>query len=195
LEVHAWPIVLVIDRDGLELARVSDSSPMLRERLQSYLTGVGPRKIAAAVTQPTTTPSTTRAARLLRLAEGLLNQNKADQSMKLLEEALRLQPQSTNVNLAIIRAEIQLSHGYEALSILRQIPADELPADRRGLLEGEIFMSLEKWEDAKRLLTAVAVNKSESRRVHELLAQIYEHQKDWQRAAMEYRAANQATEE
>ena len=192
--VHAWPAVLVLQGDGTILARLGGATESLALRLEPYL-DFATRKIdrsaldqQLAAQRPEAEESAKKAARLGQIASALLEQGKAEQAQKVLDQAIKLQPQSMMLKVAMIRALTLSKRASDALAILEGLPANALAPEEQGLLRGSVLVSMERWDEAKTALLAAVKHKPDLAEGHYLLGRIYEHEQHWQQAAQEYRA-------
>jgi predicted CXXCH cytochrome family protein len=159
LEVRGWPTILVIAKDGLEIARLGGAVETLPVKLPPYLDFAAGRIDRAS--------ATTRAA-ATRPAVG------DDPARRAVRDIERL--------LAAGRAK-------DALDLLVNLPDGTLPNWQHNLLGAKTLIALNRWAEAKAAATAALQQRETLRDAHYLLGQIYEHEKDFAKASAAYRAA------
>lgn len=196
-DVHAWPTAMVVQSDGRQIAKITATSESLALRLQPYLDLATAKGDPAAIKQQLAQqaiaaedPAKT-ATRLLHAAERMLADGKAEQSDKLLTDAIQAHPDSIPLKVQRIKTALQLKRGYVAYNLLDRLPANSLPIPQHELLRGEALVLMERWADAKAALTTALGSEANSGQAHYLLGQVYEHEQDWQKAAQEYRAMHE----
>jgi tetratricopeptide (TPR) repeat protein len=199
LGVRGWPMVLVLRPDGLEVTRVSGDATFLAMKIPAYLDRAAGRIDEKALQQQLATlpvvegDAGKRIARDLRVARVLLDESRPQQALAFLDrdaKALAGTPQSK-----ALRAEalIQLKKPDDALSILDQIPSnDVLKPGQIELLRAQAFVVQERWYLAKPLLESALDKSPDLVQAHRLLGQVYEQEQNWAKAAEHYRAASDA---
>jgi predicted CXXCH cytochrome family protein len=194
--LHVWPTVVVVQSDGAQLTRMGGAPQSLATELSAWL-DLAARKIDRATLDqrlakqnPWEEEPARRAGRLLQMGQRLLNDNNPDAARRLLAEALRIQPDSTPVQAALIAALTQLNRPKEAADLLAKLAPNVLPPWQEALLRARVMIVTNKWDQAKvHLLESIKQNPDVAE-THYLLAQYYERSKDFPKAAEEYRAAH-----
>jgi tetratricopeptide (TPR) repeat protein len=124
----------------------------------------------------------------------LREQGQAEEALALLADGLKLQPDSVPLQVERVRALADLKQATLTLDLLKRLPAGALPAWEPELLRGRMLAALGQWDEARRLAAAVLAGaKSDSplrSAAHYLMGTIYEHDRNWEKAAQEYRAAH-----
>jgi predicted CXXCH cytochrome family protein len=192
LQIHGWPIVLVIDRQGAELARLSGAPISLAIRLQGYLS-------AADNPEQTTPPQPIahiiddgqhrRIEQYLSLARQF-KQADPPQARKVLEEALALHPDAPLLQLALAQTLIELNDAQAALTLLAQIQTQSAEqAHARDMLQAQALISLDRWDDAEPIVESLISQGSDQPDLYQLLGDLRAHQGRWREAAEAYRQA------
>jgi thioredoxin-like negative regulator of GroEL len=185
--VHGWPATVVVRVDGAEVARVGGAPESLAFRMGAYL-----ELAEGKAGKPSSRPviigdgKAKSPAGDLKVAEELMAKGQAEQARKVLEEALGRSPNAVQLRVGLIKAMAQLRRS-EALGMLDKLPKDALGADEMEVLRGRVLMGISRWSDAKTVLLGVVGRRPEMVEAHYLLGQVYEHEKDWEKAAREYR--------
>ena len=178
LEVRGWPLALVLRGDGLELARVSGS--LMALKLTGYLGGEEP------ATRPAEADAAQMAARDVRVARALLDDGRSEQALAFLE---RSGAGKSGEGLALRAAAlIELKRFADAAPLVQQLSADKAMTAQAGLLQGRLLIAQEKWDEARDALEA-CVKTPAPAEAHRLLGSVYAHEKNWEKAAEEYRLA------
>ena len=212
LGVVVWPATLVVRDDGEVVAHRGGAPLSLTLELQAYL-DLAMKKIdretlgvrLAAVNDnsrgraidlspvPGDGPGP-RAAWLLQMGRQLREQGRAEEALALLADGLKLQPDSVPLQVERIRALADLKQATLVLDLLKHLPAGALPAWEPELLRGRMLAAQGQWDEARRLAAAVLAGASDGSPLHSaahyLMGTIYEHERNWEKAAQEYRAAN-----
>ncbi len=212
LGVAVWPATLVVQEDGVVVAHRGGAPLSLTVELQAYLDLAlkridreGLRVRLAAVTDdprgraknspplPGDGPGP-RAAWLLEMGRKLREQGQAQEALALLADGLKLQPDSILLQVERIRALADLKQATLALDLLKHLPAGAMPAWEPELLRGRMLAALGQWDEARRLTDAVLAGAKRDSPLlgaaHYLMGTIYEHDRNWEKAAQEYRAAH-----
>ncbi len=195
LGVEVWPTTLVIQADGRVLAHMGGAAPSrtlevaayldlatnqidsgtLKQRLvQAGLIGDGPQK---------------RAAWYLQMGRKLLGEGKADEARKTLADGLNSEPESIDLQVEMIRALVELKQANEAMEAIEKLPHDGVSAWERDLLRGRAIALQGNWSEARRLAESVLNQKPDLGEAHYFMGTVYEHDREWEKAAEEYRAA------
>lgn len=199
LGVHGWPMVLVLQPDGLEIARISGDATFLAIKLPAYLERAAGRIDEKTMQQRLAARPVVEAdpgkriARDLRVARVLLDENRPQQAIAFLDRDAKMLANTPESKALRAEALIQLKKADDALNVLDQIPAnDVVRPGQMDLLRAQAFMVQERWDLAKPLLES-ALNKSpDLAQAHRLLGQIFELEQNWAKAAEHYRAASEA---
>jgi hypothetical protein len=123
LDVHGWPTALVVQSDGLEVARIGGASESLALKLGPYLELAARTLDRAAVQRKLATNTIVGegAARELFEARRLISAAKPREALKLLEKAFERHPDSVDLRVATARALIDLGHYDDAKSVLKAV--------------------------------------------------------------------------
>ncbi|WP_428937943.1 cytochrome c3 family protein [Fontivita pretiosa] len=194
LQIHGWPMGLVLQSDGTEIARIGGAPESFVLKLRPYLDLASGRIDATALAKQLASTRTvgstrSRASRELRLAEQLLDAGRAAEALPLLTESLKSDPDSVPLRVMLIRALARAGRGADAIAQLSRLPADALPPGQAELLRAEAYIAMDRWADAKAAATRASELAPDSPQAHLLLGRIYENERDWQNAAIHYRAA------
>ncbi len=212
LGVAVWPATLVVQDDGVVVAHRGGAPLSLTVELQAYL-DLAMNKIDRATLRtrlaavnddsrgrandkpllPGDGPGP-RAAWLLEMGRKLREQGQAQEALALLADGLKLQPDSIPLQVERIRALADLKQATLALDLLKRLPVGALPAWEPELLRGRMLAALGQWDEARRLAAAVLAGATNDSPLldaaHYLMGTIYEHDRNWEKAAQEYRAAH-----
>jgi predicted CXXCH cytochrome family protein len=213
--VAAWPATVVVQADGVVVAHVGGAPLSLTVELQAYL-DLATKKIdrealrtrLAAVKDDSGKQANSyspllgdgpgpRAAWLLQMGRKLREQGQTQEALALLADGLKLQPDSVPLQVERIRALADLKQATLALDLLKRLPPGAMPAWEPELLRGRMLAALGQWDEARRLVTAVLAGAGSDSSLcgaaHYLMGTIYEHDRNWEKAAQEYRAAHTTT--
>jgi predicted Zn-dependent protease len=179
------------------VARISGAPESLALRLAPYVdlaagkvavTSDDPRSLGAAVVGDK--PDAARVWQLA-VARQLLAEGQADRAVRLLGDAVKADPASIPLRLAMVEALASSGQGRDALTWLESLPPHALKADPApmALLRARVLVSLEQRDEAQRTLEGLARTTPLPPEGHDLLGQLYERRGEWQKAAHEYRAA------
>jgi len=164
-------------------------------KLRPYLELAGGRINAEALARQLASTRTVgggtrpRPSRELRLAEQLLDAGRAAEALPLLIEAVKSNPDSVPLRVMLIRASARAGRGADAIALLSRLSADALPLGQAELLRAEAYIAMDRWADAKAAATRALELAPHSPQAHLVLGRIYENERDWQNAAIHYRAA------
>lgn len=193
--LHVWPTTVVIQSDGAQVARLGGAPQSFPNELNAWI-DLAAKKIdrttlnqRLAKHDPWDDEPSQRATRLFQTAQRLLQENNLEAARRTLAEALRLQPDSAPIQASLITTLVQLKRPKEAMDLLAKLPANVLAPWEESLLRGRVMLAMNRPDQAKtHLLNAVKLNPDHPD-AHYLLAQVYEREKDYAKAAAEYRAA------
>jgi tetratricopeptide (TPR) repeat protein len=150
LDVHGWPTVLVLQSDGLEVARIGGCSESLALKLGPYLELAARTVDRAAVERKLTTNAIVGegAGRDLLEAQRSISDKKPNEALKLLGQAIERRPESINLRLATARALIDLGRDDEAKNVLRVILDHSPDLPEAHYLMGLIHEHAGDWQAA-----------------------------------------------
>lgn len=194
--VEAWPTILVVRSDGSEAARLGGGAESLALKLDAYTDYAAQKIDRAALAERTAKPGVVsdgperESTRQLQLAQKLLDENKPEEALKLLIQALQAQPRSIRLRMGIVKIMIEHGRAADAIRILEQVPAGELPPGRHELLRAKALIALNQNEPARAALAEALRRDASLGEAHYLLGQIHEREGQWENAAREYRAAH-----
>jgi predicted CXXCH cytochrome family protein len=196
LGVEVWPATLVVQDDGVLVTHVGGAPLSLTVELGAYL-DLAMRKIDRAALNRRLAEHdlvgdgpVERAAWHLQMGRKLLEEGKAEEARAILADGLRFQPGSADLQVEMVRALAELKQAEQAMNLVKQLPAGAMPAWEQDLLCGRMLAVLGQWDEARRLVAAVLQQKPDLGEAHYLMGMIYEHDRDWEKAAQEYRAAH-----
>jgi predicted Zn-dependent protease len=162
LAVHGWPTALVIQSDGLQVARIGGAPESFAFKLAPYL-DVATKKLDRVIVEaqlaakpkmvsdgPDRLPT-----RQLQIARKLLDDGNPREAQKVLIQALAAQPDSVLLKLAM----------------------------------AQTLIALDRWDDARNLLQGLLEKSPQTPEAHFLLGKVYEHADNAQGAFNEYRTA------
>jgi Flp pilus assembly protein TadD len=195
LDVHGWPLAVVLDRTGLEMARLTGGGNLLATKMRAYLSmadgQINQQQLAAELNPgplPKASP-TTQAVRDLRVATMMVQQRKAEQAITYLN-----QTKSTSPTAQVVRAKalVQLGQPDEALRTVDRLQPGSVPAADVELVRAMAWVAAERWSLARPLLEQYVVQHPEVAEAHMLLGKIYERDGNLPGAVEQYKAAGQA---
>lgn len=197
LNVRAWPTLLIVQSDGLVVARIHGASPTLALKLKSYLRdpqtsgngGVTPN--GRADVAPIDISPEGIAERYRRVARRLIDEGRAQQADRVLDEGLALHPDATPLRILKVETLVQLGQAGDAMILLDQLNGDALDPTMRAVLRSRALIAAERWDEARRELTAALADHADIAELHELMGRIHEHHQQWQEAAEAYRTARE----
>jgi predicted CXXCH cytochrome family protein len=200
LGVAVQPAVLVVGDDGVVVAHVAGAPPSLTLELEAYL-DLAMRQIdrqtlheRLAEYRLVSDGPANRAVWLLQMGQDLREQGRAEEARALLTEGLKLQPDFVALRVELIRVLADLKQAQQVMSLVPQLPAGAMPSWEQNLLCGRMHAVLGEWEQARLLAAAVLREKADLGAGHYLMGMVYEHDRDWEKAAAEYRAAGSGNE-
>lgn len=199
LDVHGWPTALVLRPDGLQVARIGGAPESLVLKLGPYLdlasgaAGQADLEQRLATNGVVSDGPTRRASRDRQLAEKLLSEAKPADALKLLNESLKIEPDSLPLSVLRIRALLAMNKGTDVIAALSKIQPDALPPGQHDVLRARAMIAMKRRADAKQILLETVARVPDLAEAHYVLGTLYEQDGDWQNAAKEYRAASPAS--
>ncbi len=196
LGVAVWPATLVVQANGVVVAHVGGAPLSLTVELQAYLDLATKQIDRTELTQRLAQRElladgpTTRATWHLQMGRKLREEGKAEEARTMLADGLKFQPNATELWAEMVRVLADLKQAQQVMDLLNLLPVGAVPVWEQNLLRGRMSAVLGQWDQAKRLAGAVLKEKPDLPEAHYLMGQIYEHDRDWEKAAQEYRAAN-----
>ncbi len=196
LGVAVWPATLVVQANGVVVAHVGGAPLSLTVELQAYLDlatkQIDRTELAGRLAQRELLADgpATRATWHLQMGRKLREEGKAEEARTILADGLKFQPNSTELWAEMARTLADLKQADQTMDLLNLLPAGAMPVWEQNLLRGRMSAALGQWDQAKRLAAAVLKEKPDLPEAHYLMGRIYEHDRDWEKAAQEYRAAN-----
>ena len=195
LDARGWPLVIVLDSTGLEIARLTGEPDLLATKLRAYLQlaagQIDKQTLAAdlATTPVAQADAKTQLARDLRAARLLMQQGKATQAIAYIDEMRTTVPEAQ-----VIRAKalVLLNKPDDALRIVDRLKRGSAPDADVELVRAMALISLERWYLARPLLEQYIITNPGVAEAHMLLGSIYEHDNNWPKAAEQYKAASEA---
>jgi tetratricopeptide (TPR) repeat protein len=199
LGVEVWPATVVVQANGVVVAHVGGAPLSLTMELQAYLDlatkKIGRTELSRRLAQRELLGDgpATRATWHLQMGRKLREEGKAEEARTMLADGLKFQPNSTELWIEMVRVLADLKQAEQTTDLLKLLPAGAMPAWEQNLLRGRMSAVLGQWDQAKRLAAAALQEKPDLPAAHYLMGQIYEHDRDWEKAAQEYRAANKTS--
>jgi predicted CXXCH cytochrome family protein len=198
LGLYAWPATLVIQPDGTQLAHLSGTPQHLTAELEAYLDFAAGRIDQAMLNRKLATRQVAddgadkKVAAYHDLAELLMAEGKPEQARVMLVDALKLRPDLPSLQVSMVKALLQLKRTDDAAAVLNKLPPGATPDWQRNLLRARLLLARNQWQQAKAALADVLKARPDLSEAHYAMAEIYEHERDWQKAAESYRAARAA---
>jgi TolA-binding protein len=195
MDVHVWPTTLVVKSDGTLAAHLAGMSGSIATDLPAYLDlAVGKidqdalNKRLAQHDVVSDSPQQ-QAARHLQVAMRLLDSGQVDEAKAELLEGLKNAPQDPALQITCARAYVIIDQPKDALDVLSKITPGSVPQWQINLLKGRALLTMEKWSDAEAVLPDAIKLNPEPAEAHYLLGICYQHDKQFERAAEEFRLA------
>ena len=199
LGVEVWPATLVVQADGVLVMHVGGAPLSLTMELEAYL-DLAVKKIdrtelsrRLAQRELLGDGPATRAAWHLQMGRKLREEGKAEEARTMLADGLKFQPNSVELRAEMVRAMADLKQAEKVIDLVRLLPAGAMPAWEQDLLRGRMLAILGQWDEARRMAAAALKDKPDLGEAHYLMGMVYEHDRDWEKAAQEYRAAHAAS--
>jgi predicted CXXCH cytochrome family protein len=196
LGVEVWPATLVVQADRMLVAHVGGAPLSLTVELQAFL-DLAAQKIdrealnrRLAERELVGDGPAQRAAWHLQMGRKLREEGKAEEARTILAGGLKFLPNSVDLRVEMARALADLKQAEQVMDLLKQLPAGALPTWEQDLLRGRMLTVLDQWDEARRLAAAVLKEKPDLGEAHYLMGMVYEHDRDWEKAAKEYRTAH-----
>jgi thioredoxin-like negative regulator of GroEL len=193
--VHVWPTTVVVDPTGNQVAHIAGLSQSCATDLKAYLDFAAHKIDQATLTKSLTSHdvvadnSEQAAARHLQVAKRLIEGRELDAARSQIEQGLKLKPDDASLRLALAKLMLLQNQPKEALSVLDQLPASVAPPWQIGTLRGRALIGLERWDEAKKLLSDCTNLNPDPAEAHYLLGLVYQHENDWTHAAKSFRKA------
>jgi predicted CXXCH cytochrome family protein len=194
--VYGWPVTLVVSSDGSELARIRGTPQSLAMKLTAYLDFAAQRIDAQQLAEKISRDEPAEASdlskktqRMLATARQLLADGNVEQARSVLTEALKLEPRSAPLLVAMVDTLIELKQGRFAIGTIARIPQGAMPQAELDVLRARIYISIAQWPRAKELLEKALLADPNLAAAHLQMARVLEHEKNWQQAAHHYRLA------
>lgn len=198
--VRVWPTTLVIAADGKLLAHIGGRPASYSKDLSAYLDFAAGKLDQAALEKTLAahhvvgSTQTDIAKRHLQLAQRLMARGDFEPARIELEKGLKMQPDDAMLQLTLARVDLVTRKADEALKLVDSIPANQLPAWRLNAVRGRAMVALGQWDKARQVLNnAVALNPDPAE-VHYALGLVYEHEKDFTKAAEAFKLAFETSE-
>ena len=199
--VHVWPTTVVITKTGAQAAHIAGLPASFGTDLEAYLDFAAGKIDQAALDKRLSAhdivadSAEQKASRHVEVAMRLAEKGLKDQAKAEIAKALDFKPADPPAALqaSLVRALLTVGDATTAETILGQIKPDALPPMELNFLRGWAALQLEKWDDAKKLLTdSVKLNPQPAEACY-LLGLVYQHAGDNAQAAANFRKAFEHT--
>jgi predicted CXXCH cytochrome family protein len=197
LGVEVWPATLVVQDDGTVVTHMGGAPLSLTVHLQAYL-DLATRQIdrqglrqRLAQHELVGDGPATRAAWHLQMGRKLRDEGKAEEARTMLADGLKFQPDSTELWVEMVRTLVDLKQAEQVLDLVKLLPAGAMPTWEQDLLRGRMLAVLGRWDEARRIGAALLKDRPDLGEAHYLMGLVYEHDRNWEKAAQEYRAARE----
>jgi len=195
MNVHVWPTTVIVRPDGREAGHLAGLPTSYASDLLAYVE-FAQDKIDQTALQSRLNNHTViedsaaqAARRRLQVATQLADSGETDKALAEIDAGLKLAPQEPALLLAKSKLLVNSGDGKGALQVLSSIPEGGAPLWQVALAKGRALVSLEQWDDAKRVLPeALKLNPSPSE-AHYLLGIAHQGVKEFEAAAREFRSA------
>jgi predicted CXXCH cytochrome family protein len=194
--VRGWPTVLIVRGDGLEVARLAGSAEALTLKMPAYIEAAMVRTSApidAKFLKPesVTDGSSIKIDRDIANAQVLLDAGRGEEARQLISDALAAKADSVPLKIAMVKAMVACGKPQEALDLLTRLPGKSIDVSELEILRAKAFIGLGRFGAAKEQLISCLKRAQAPTEAHLLLGRVYEHEKDWENAAKEYRMAQE----
>jgi tetratricopeptide (TPR) repeat protein len=198
LDIHVWPTTLLIRKDGTIVAHLAGLPPAFADSFAAsldYASGaIGKAEYDERLASHEVVGDNDfrKARRHLEVATRLLDQGDAAGARTEVDAGLKLQPDDVLLKLALVRCQAAAGQVAEALAVINALPADALPSWQYAVVRADIYIKLQRWDDAQKLLPeAIRLNPSPAE-AHYLSGLVYQHDGDAPKAADSFRKAYEA---
>jgi tetratricopeptide (TPR) repeat protein len=199
--VHAWPTTLVIGHDGKQLCHLAGYGDAYTRTIGGYLELAAGKVDEAALkaelegNHVVVDSPAQMASRHLKVAQRLLERGLVDQAKVELAEVVKHAPADLAGRLSLADALLIVGQPKEAMQILDGSAAGAAPSWQADVLRGRALVALEKWDEAREVLSGAVKRATAPAEAWYELGKVYQHQGDAGKAASAYRAAFEATGE
>ena len=196
LGVGVWPATVVVRSDAVVVAHVAGAPASLPVDVAAQVQFASGAIDRAGLNQRLASRTLVgddlakRVGWYVELAQKHLAEGKPDQARAMCLEGLKLQADSLPLQVALIEATLDLKQASEASALLAKLPKTGLPGWQTKLLQGKAMVLAGRWPQAKSLLAGALKEKGDLPEAHFLLGRVYEQEKDWEKAAKEFREAH-----
>ncbi len=200
MSVHVWPTTLVVHSDGRQLAHLAGTPSSFPNDLSAYLEFGAGKLNDAALAQRLSAHEVIedspeqKANRHYQVARRLLEKGRIDAARAELDAAMKFKSDIPDLQLLTARVMILQNQSKEALALVAQVAPGAVPGWQTSLLKGFALVQMEQWEQARSTLPDAIKLNPEPSEAHYLLGQCYEHEKDYVKAAAEFRLAFEKSE-
>lgn len=187
-KIKAWPIVLMVRPDGMELARIGGAPQSLALKLEAYVDIARMDEVQSLALQSINPnvigrPAGVDSSQYARVARQLILDGEPNQAEKTLQEAIELHPGDGALYWELISLWSNTGRADHAIGLMDRLPEDTLGYPQAPLLRARAYIKLERWDEAKALVEAVLVTEPEHREAHHMMGLIYQHEGAWREAA------------
>ncbi|MAE61680.1 MAG: hypothetical protein CMJ49_10040 [Planctomycetaceae bacterium] len=195
LGVSAWPTVFIVRHDGV-VASVGGTAPSLTTKLNAYIDWATGKATSPAIDEQPTEHQTIsdtlprQTAWVLFTAQNMLDEGNAAQAAQSLNDAIKRQPDSTPLQIALIEAMISADQADEAIDRFDQLPSGAMPPGRSVLLRARLLTAMDRTTEALDLLRELLADDPDLADAHFLTGLIHQAQGNWEEAAAAFRAAH-----
>jgi len=195
LGVEVRPATLVVQDNEVLLTHMGGAPPSLTLELAAYLDlatqTINRDTLAQRLTEYGTVGDgpVKRPVWYLQRGRQLMEDGKVGEARDVLAKGMKLHPDSIELRVEMIRMLEQLNLFGQALELLGQIPEGALPLWEYDLLRARVLAGLGRWDEARRLAVQVLELVPNHGEAHYLMGMVYEHDREWEKAAVEFRAA------
>ncbi|MFW6038953.1 MAG: cytochrome c3 family protein [bacterium] len=183
LDVHAWPMVLVVDARGRQRARLSGEPVTLAIRLQGYLNATDRDDVVRPEVAVIHDVAERRIDQYLALTDRLRRDGEPEQANRILSEAIEMHPEALPLRLAQARTLIELGRAEAALAALDKLPEATRHGAPGRLVQARALAALNRGERARALVEPLTDHDTVGRDALLLLARIHQDAGRWREAA------------
>jgi tetratricopeptide (TPR) repeat protein len=210
--VSAWPTTLIVSKaqtpaaqglpalgTGVLIAHVAGQSASYAADMAAYLDFAAGKIDRAALDKQLASQTIVadsveqKAARHVEVAQRLLEKGLKDLARAEIAKALAYQPTDPALQAALVRCQLGVGDAQAAAALLAQIKPAALPPSELNLLRGWAAVESERWDDARKSLTAAVELNPQPAEACYFLGLVYQHSGDTAHAAENFRKAFEHT--
>lgn len=200
MNVHAWPTTLVLKSDGGEVGHLAGLKKSFASDLSAHIDLAAGRVDEATMQQNLANPQVVTdspqqmAARHLRVAEQHLSKGHLPAALSEIESGLTIKSDDAHLLMLKARVLLEQNEAAQALAVLDQVGADDIPAWQIKTQRARILIAQENWDEARATAAEALKLNPKPAEAHYLNGEIAAHDQDWPRAAEQFKLAYESLE-